>query len=774
MFIRTRKSTGIIFYLGADPASPLKNQIIGRLVNGTLQVEAAFSDRPTEFFKLYSAQLDNGFRHFIRVQRMKNQMTVNVNETISIKQEISSGVPIQAEKLYLGNLLVLESSDSASTTTAVALAATASTTVTTTVGTSSSTSSEATTLPPPTTLPAIVTTMVVADTTLPSIESLVTTFVMPVVGEELPTTTAVLSRDTRQALDTASWLDDVGAGTGPTTFFKGVIQDVQLSNGANVKRIVKLYELDFAEQVDVEQSLGRVTAVAIKKGVVSDNTCRTNPCQNDGICKVEWNDYSCKCRPGFKGNNCDEREYCYWVECPAGSVCNTLRDGHECVSNATFNGVNNTLVYQARMLGAPVRIDSFGATFRTRTGGTLLHVVMRNNGGQQLRLSIANGQVEAMFPVQGEMKNLTFGAGLDDGLWHTVMVRPLGGLILGEVDGVGDNDLSLEGNTTIDLFDFVRLSETLVGSSHLFPGAGVYSVETENTIPVDIHSRDSMVDYFRGCLGEVRIGGLLLPFYTETELVNNSAANRFVVEERGELIHGECLLCYPHECQNGGVCADPHEQFECRCAVGFDGPTCGVNIDECANNTCVNGICVDGINRYSCACAPGWVGEFCEQDQDECSAEPCQHGGICQQTDRPGDYTCSCTQEYKGKNCEEVKVKTCRERPCLNDGTCIDVANPESSERYRCDCPQGYEGRNCEYQIDYCVKLNVHCQNGGTCKSDFSSFVSKISVAVMRSRSCLWPVFFGLSQTLRSGYFSFLFCVFLYNIYNSTFLRMNF
>jgi protein crumbs len=60
------------------------------------------------------------------------------------------------------------------------------------------------------------------------------------------------------------------------------------------------------------------------------------------------------------------------VDCPAGSTCNTLRDGHECVSNATFNGVNNTLVYQARLLGPPVRVDSFGATFRTRTGGTLL------------------------------------------------------------------------------------------------------------------------------------------------------------------------------------------------------------------------------------------------------------------------------------------------------------------------------------------------------------------------------------------------------------------
>ncbi len=286
--------------------------------------------------------------------------------------------------------------------------------------------------------------------------------------------------------------------------------------------------------------------------------------------------------------------------------------------------------------------------------------------------------------------------------------------------------MSLEGNTTLDLFDFVKASETLVGASHVWPGAaGAYNVELENSIQVDLHSRDSMADYFRGCLGELRIGGLLLPFYTEEELVNNSAANRFVVEERGnDLIYGECLLCYQHECQNGGTCFNPREQFECSCADGFAGPTCEVNIDECVNNSCVNGICVDWINRYSCACATGWVGEFCEQDLDECAAEPCQHGGICRQTDLPGNYTCACTPEYKGLNCEEVKVKTCRERPCLNEGTCIEVANTESSERYRCDCPQGYEGRNCENQIDYCVKLNVHCQNGGTCKSDFSSFVS--------------------------------------------------
>ncbi len=243
---------------------------------------------------------------------MKNQMTVNVNETISIKQEISSGVPIQAEKLYLGNLLILESAAANVSTTSLSLggvAAPASTT-SVTAGTTSTTTAADVTAPPTTTLPALMLmTLLGADTTLPSVDNTlapVTTFVQPVGDADLLTTTAPpaaaaavsLSRDTRQAVDNGaaaaaaavtSLFDDAAAQTtsGPN-FFKGVIQDVQLSNGANVKRIVKLFELDFAEKVDVELSLGRVTAVAIKKGVVSDNTCRTNPCQNDGICHSKF------------------------------------------------------------------------------------------------------------------------------------------------------------------------------------------------------------------------------------------------------------------------------------------------------------------------------------------------------------------------------------------------------------------------------------------------------------------------------------------------------
>ena len=90
--------------------------------------------------------------------------------------------------------------------------------------------------------------------------------------------------------------------------------------------------------------------------------------------------------------------------------------------------------------------------------------------------------------------------------------------------------------------------------------------------------------------------------------------------------------------------------------LGFDGATCAVDIDECENNDCENGECVDGVNDYKCMCYTGWTGQYCNVDKDECEDAPCKNGGICEQTAEPGNYVCTCTDEYKGKNCEDLKV----------------------------------------------------------------------------------------------------------------------
>ena len=673
MFIRTRKPSGIIFYLGIDPNNPVKNQIIGRLVNGALQVEARFSDKPPEYFKLYSALLSNGNRHFIRVTRMKNQMTVKVNDTISIKQEISSVVPIVADYLYLGNLIVYGSSTISplmeiSTVLPVSALALDTTTF----------------IPDETTI--LPTTLInIQDTTV------ATTDVIPVTLMEFDEVTTmepplpIISREVRQI--TTFPLDE------ELTFFKGVIQDVQLSNGSNVNKIVQMFELDFAEEVVVEESLGIVTSLGIKKGVVSDNTCRVNPCHNGGECYVSWNDFLCKCGPGYMGRNCDEIEYCYWNQCPEGSSCTTLVDGHECITNATFNGVNDTIVFKPQ-IDKSTDINTISARFRTATGGTLLHV--EGNDGNQLKIGIKNGQVETILPVSNNLRNFSFGSSVDDGLWHTIKIENHGGIITGSLDGTQLNEHFLEGNDTqLDILPFILESRVAVGSEF---------------------NLDQFYDFFRGCTGEMRIGSILLPYFTETEMVNMTSSNRFIVTDSMNVSKNECVLCYQHECENSGVCENPSEMFECKCPPGFDGGTCSRNIDECANNSyCIHGSCVDGINTFTCQCIHGWIGQFCEVDKNECEDEPCMNGGSCSQTEQPGSYVCTCTDEYKGQNCENLKVRTCNEVPCVNGGTCIDEPDSTSSERYRCDCPQGYEGFNCDTQINFCIKLNANCQNGGTC-----------------------------------------------------------
>lgn len=711
MFIRTRQPTGLLFYVGKnDPNSTIKNHIIGRLVNGTLQVEASFNElnEDPDFFKLYSAQLSDGNRHFIQVTRMKNKMVIAVNESIAINQELSSIIPIQAEKMYLGNLLTVN--EQISTTVSTTTAST-TTTTTTTIAVSSSTNS-------PVINPAtVINTDTEQETTTRDTESVT----IPVIPEDISTAVSapIVSRKKREI--------DIESQTKTLPFFKGVIQDIRLSNGNTVTKIVNLFELDFVEEVEIEESLGNVTTHKIKEGVVSDDTCKVNPCKNDGECHVTWNAYQCECKPGYKGENCDEIEFCYWRKCPENSVCNTLKDGHECVTNATFNGVNTTLTYVPR-LSQNIKIESISAKFRTHTSGTILQIVKPN--GQNIRIGILNGKVEVLIPGDGAMKNtnFTFGTGLDDGKWHTVVIKPLGGILLGNIDNTNAEEEFLDGNSTLNnLQEFLNNSEVIIGSSHLHEEDNL----SENQL--DVHSTENFSNYFRGCLSEVRISDILLPFFSESELKNITAKEgselitiepkeRFVFEEGQNLMKGECILCYQDECLNNGVCSNPADKFECTCPPGFNGSTCEVNIDECEESDCLNGSCIDGVGNYTCSCDNGWTGRLCELDKDECEDRPCMNGGACRQTELPGDYNCECLEEYKGKNCEDLKVRTCEQQPCLSGGTCIDEAESVSSDKYRCDCSSGYEGFNCEDQIDYCEKLTVTCKNGGTCSSDFSSF----------------------------------------------------
>ena len=56
-------------------------------------------------------------------------------------------------------------------------------------------------------------------------------------------------------------------------------------------RIVELFAFDFDETVSRPPPIGEVILSEVLRGVVSDDACAVDPCENGATCKVTWNDF---------------------------------------------------------------------------------------------------------------------------------------------------------------------------------------------------------------------------------------------------------------------------------------------------------------------------------------------------------------------------------------------------------------------------------------------------------------------------------------------------
>ena len=71
--------------------------------------------------------------------------------------------------------------------------------------------------------------------------------------------------------------------------------------------------------------------------------------------------------------------------------------------------------------------------------------------------------------------------------------------------------------------------------------------------------------------------------------------------------------CSDSTCGDHGTCYEPLDAaLLCICDAG-----CTLNIDDCLPNPCHNdGSCTDGINLFSCQCTEDFLGENCETSKD--------------------------------------------------------------------------------------------------------------------------------------------------------------
>lgn len=171
----------------------------------------------------------------------------------------------------------------------------------------------------------------------------------------------------------------------------------------------------------------------------------------------------------------------------------------------------------------------------------------------------------------------------------------------------------------------------------------------------------------------------------------------------------ECQIeisdCATNPCQNSGTCLELSHGYKCECHKGFIGKHCEEKTVTCADKPCIHGTCRDTTVGFKCECPLNYSGLYCETQINECNPNPCQNGGTCVQKD--GTYKCMCPSGFKGTRCDE-NIDDCNGNPCQNGGTCVDMVN-----QFRCQCVPGFIGSVCENKVDLC--RTKPCANGGTC-----------------------------------------------------------
>lgn len=109
MFIRTRQSTGQIFYIGSSLTPPSQNDdtnISAQLEGGELLVKILFNGTP-ESYSVGGYKLDNGYNHLIEVTRNLTFVQVKLNGTEYFRKTISATGSLDAQVLYLGKFFLL-------------------------------------------------------------------------------------------------------------------------------------------------------------------------------------------------------------------------------------------------------------------------------------------------------------------------------------------------------------------------------------------------------------------------------------------------------------------------------------------------------------------------------------------------------------------------------------------------------------------------------------------------------------------------------------------
>ncbi|KAL2090378.1 hypothetical protein ACEWY4_015066 [Coilia grayii] len=268
------------------------------------------------------------------------------------------------------------------------------------------------------------------------------------------------------------------------------------------------------------------SAVNITPGCSHRDRCQGAPCENRGQCVNLWQAYRCHCQRPHEGQNCSQ-EYI------------TARFGHEeAQSYAIFSLEQDREEWDALSVSVFVRTR--------RPAGLLL--ALSNGTGQYLRVWLERGRVHARAHQLEEVRGTS---ALDDGEVHLLTVSAWGGRLRLLHAGLAEGGVAVETRP-------MRVQ----GGDRVHVGG----LE-------DPRGTEASGGYFKGCLQDLRLGGVPLQFFP---LQMEEAPPSLLPQNMNSVIQG-CDgddACMKSPCQNGGVCFSTWDDFSCMCPPNTAGQRC--------------------------------------------------------------------------------------------------------------------------------------------------------------------------------------------------------
>ena len=270
------------------------------------------------------------------------------------------------------------------------------------------------------------------------------------------------------------------------------------------------------------------------------------------------------------------------------------------VAAATFNGQSSMLRYSTNFNMAAALSNTIQLTMRSRqTDGLLFHARGTEELAEKfITIRLVKEQILVYFILGNVKAGLVSTVTVNDGSWHNVTVSVAEDLVSLRVDDTDAEPLRTS--------QTVLLSHLLNQTSDIYIGGVSAGYQSTHA-----NMFGEGATFFKGCMDEIRIDRILLPFFSLSEGYNSSVTDQFHVVKKEGLktgCHGDDV-CSAHDCVNGATCMDIWNSYSCQCVLGFNGTLCENNIDDCVQHACENqAICEDAVNNYTCSCLPGFTG----------------------------------------------------------------------------------------------------------------------------------------------------------------------